>query len=242
MEVIKAPQFKINDGVLRLNPPVEIILRASVLKTIKQNYLPDGESGGLLWLKPYRDNTSLIIDNISVVPNISQSNSTYLPQPVLLANAYQSIFESGYMPMFYHTHPTTLGHSLYDHKRPNFYLKSSVPDRQAARNPVQFKDIQILLPEGIAVGGDNYEGGIDIVFYEGGILPAAWNRLSTTQIVVTVVGILVVLIGFNSRYKKQTLIFALLVLVFIVNEERKRPIYTELPNGDTLITINKAFL
>lgn len=243
MEITKAPQFQISsDNILRLKPPVTILVKANVLQAIKQNYLPNGESGGLLWLKPYRDSTSLVIDRISVVKNISSKNSAYTPEPNQLASAYGSVFDSGYLPVFYHTHPTTLGHSLYDHRRPQFYLKSSVPDRREAAKPINYQNIQILLPEVIGVASDKYTGGIDVVFYEGGILPVSWNRLSTTQIVVSIVGILGVFVSYQKGYKKSTAIFVLFVIIFLINEERKRPIYTELPSGDTLVSINKAFL
>lgn len=204
----------------KLNRPVKIIIKKNVVDVIKSIYRTNYEKGGLLVARV--SGTQLVIDNIRVIPNRALNATSYNPNLAEFRTEFQSIVQGGFLPFAFHTHPTELGIARYDEKRPNFFIQSSKPDQAIASKGYSFQDAELLMPECIFVVDSRYENGINLNFYEGGILPPSVGQLGTTEILTAVIGggVLAYKILF-SRNKYLFAVMALIALIFLYEAYRR---------------------
>lgn len=214
-------------GIL-LGRPAKIRMTKLAIDTIKATYRPNYEQGGLLLMQPSDKPGFWLIDQVLIVPNRATVSTAYTPDPAVFNAAINSALNSGLLPLTFHTHPTNIGHSIYDHKKQNFYVKSSKPDRAAAQAGTKVIDNKLLLlPEAIAVLDTRFDTGFKISFFEGGILPPSYAALTTTQIAASVVA------AASLLFFGKPLLFGL-GAVFVA-EEARRPIYTNLSDGSLIV-------
>lgn len=212
-----------NQTQFKLQRPTKIFITKNVIDKIKEIYRPDYENGGLLIGK--FTNGIILIDNIRVIKNQSLSKSEYTPSVKEWRKELQSIIWGELLPFAFHTHPTNLGIEYYDTSKPNFFIRSSQPDREVAKQGFDFQDVELFMPECIFVVDSRYENGINLNMYEGGILPPSVGRLGTVEIVTAVAGgvILIYKLLFQ-KYKYLFLLMAVIMLVFLF-EWYRRPTY-----------------
>jgi hypothetical protein len=227
--LINRTDFEAKNGAIVFNRPTTLRLSAMVIAEIKRNYLRAAESGGLLLARPTDKVGFFEVDSLLIIKNNSPFNTKFDPDPAVYLAAINNAIDRGLLPMTYHTHPTSIGHQIYDHKRPNFYVKSSGADRSIASDGVQVGDLKLLLPEAIAVADDRYDEGFKIAFYEGGILPKSYASLSKTQ-KWAIGGSIVAAVIFGKK------LLGLLLPVLAI-EEYRRPSYQYNDDG----TINVVF-
>lgn len=219
---------EISNGYV-LKTPLKITVTPAVIAELKSKYLPNGETGGLLWLRATSENTAEI-DNITFLPNLSGLATAYSTSTVLFNNTVKTILASNYLPVVFHSHPTNLGLNLYDSRKENFYLRSSPADRRLSKDTI-IDSVPLFMPEMIFVKDERYKNGFALAAYGGNVLPAGFSRLSPLQIAAT--GMAVYL--YFTEKLSETLLFA--IAGVIIYEETKRPIYENLKNGGFLIKI-----
>lgn len=221
-------------GVLSLKTPLKIIVPRAVQDKIKATYRNNAEFGGFL-RGGVQNGTINIIDAV-FLPNVAQNKTTsYAANLGLWQNTIRESLNANLLPFAFHTHPTSIGHSWYDHKKENFYLRASGADRRIGRTPFSADDVEILLPDVIAVGGDNYSDGIDLAFYEGGIFPPSLRALSNGQLGAVIVFTIALLFVAN---KKVVAIVFVAALFWFFGSLYLRPSYRDEPNGDLVVTLN----
>lgn len=232
--ILKSSTTK-NQTQYTLNRPLRLSITKNVIDTVKKIYRTNYENGGLLVGRVVDD--KILIDNIRVIPNQSLTSSAYTPRISEWRLELQTIIQSNLLPFAFHTHPTELGITRYDEKRPNFYVRSSKPDQSVAKQGFDFQDIELLMPECIFVVDSRYEQGINLNFYEGGILPPSVGQLGTTEILTAVIGgsVLAYKVLFN-RNKYLFLLMAAIALIFLF-EAYRRPYY-EYVNGGIDVVFN----
>jgi hypothetical protein len=213
---------------LLLARPTKIRVTALAIDTVKRLYRPNYEMGGLLLMQPVAQMRHWVIDKVLSIPNRATNSTSYDPDPQTFNAAINAAIKAGLVPLVFHTHPTSIGHSTYDHKRANFYVKSSKPDRLVARQGLATIDEKkLLLPEAIAVVDERFGAGFQLAFFEGGFLPPSYAALTTTE--WAAVGVAAASLLFLNR----PLLLGL-GAVFLA-EEKRRPVYTNLPDGSMIV-------
>lgn len=222
-----------NQTQYTLNRPVTLSIKKNVVDTIKAIYKPDYEKGGLLVGKVI--NGKIIIDNIRVIRNQTLTSSEYSPSLNEWRSELESIVQAGLLPFAFHTHPTNLGITRYDEKKPNFFVQSSKPDQKIASEGFDFQNYELLMPECIFVVDSRYANGINLNMYEGGILPPSVGQLGTTEIITAVLGGSI--FAYKVLFDRNKYLFALMAsiaLIFLF-EAYRRPYYEFLNEGIEVI-------
>ena len=225
---IESKILKFTGNKYRLNRPVRITIKKSVIDTLKSIYVPSAERGGILVLETVGV-SELVCNQFILVENKSVQDSSYNPDKIAFNNAIQSIIDSGNLPLAVHTHPTELGFHGYDNKRAKFYLGSSKPDRLIARNS---NYDSLYMPEAIFVKDERFKTGFGLSLYEGTIFPNSITAISDLQLALSV--------GTGYLMLKNKLTRKLLYLltgVFLF-EFVRRPKYLTLENGDLQIKVS----
>ena len=209
--------------------PTKILVRASAIDQIKAVYRKDSETGGVMKLRPTDTVGSFVINEIEILQNKSaNTNTKFDPDAASLGNAINRVLNLGNIPIIFHTHPTSTGHSQYDHKRQNFYVGSSAPDREAANGGFVLKQQKILMPEVIFVGDSRFVTDYKISFYSGGILPGSYLALSRGEIIAVSAAVVAMLL-----YGRPLLI---IVAAIFAIEEFRRPKYDYYKDGSVLVS------
>lgn len=214
----------LDSGEYRLQRPLNITIPKRILDKLANTYIPNGEKGGILAFRG-NGNSAIICDLFIEVPNISNNAFSYEPNSVIFNAAVDSVLKLQYLPVVIHTHPTNLGFDKYDSKRVQFFLKSSKPDRQLARNGI----VPFLnMPEAIFVKDERLNGGFGLNFFTGGIFPQSITALTSLQIGSVAVG--AVGYGINKA------ITALAAMAFGIDFIRKPKYYLQ-SDGSLLVTL-----
>lgn len=226
---IKSPILtKISSGYV-LKKPIIITVTKEVINQLKAKYLPNGETGGLFWLRATSKTTS-VIDNITFLPNLSGLATGYSTSTALFNATVNTILASNYLPVVFHSHPTNLGLSLYDSRKQNFYLRASAADRRLSKDTIT-NSVPLYMPEIIFVKDERYADGYAMAAYGGNILPTGFSRLSPLQIAAAALGLYLFA---NDKIDDFSILAIGGVLLF---EETKRPVYENLKDGSFLIKI-----
>ena len=220
--------------IYTLNKPVSILLGAGVLSSIKSKYPQNSEIGGVIWVKPLNQKT-LISENVTFFRNVQNNPSKYSPHPDDYYQALLAIQNGGYLPILFHTHPTSLGISSYDGKRVRFYLTSSLQDQDSSFYPVEMSGQNLVMPQAIFVGDQRFTNGIGVSLYNGYLFPLSVAKLSTGE--VWSIGIAVLLLlSVGVKYTRSAY-FIVAALIFTLGAyEYFRPKYQE-QNGNILIDV-----
>lgn len=227
--IINSPILtKISSGYV-LNKPLTITVTKEVINQLKAKYLPNGETGGLFWLRA-TSKTTAVIDNITFLPNLSGLATGYSTSTALFNATVNTILAANYLPVVFHTHPVSLGLSLYDSRKQNFYLRASAADRRLSKDTIT-DSVPLYMPEIIFVKDERYEDGYAMAAYGGNILPNGFSRLSNTQIALLGLGFYL----FYTNKINYTSLFVIGGFIFL--EEIKRPVYGNLKDGSFLIKI-----
>lgn len=225
--IIESPILsKISSGYV-LKKPLTISVTKQVIDTMKSKYIPNGETGGLMWLRATSQKTA-VIENITFLPNVSGLATGYATNKALFNATINSILAANYLPVVFHTHPTNLGLNLYDSRKQNFYLRASAPDRRLSTDTIN-DTVPLFMPEVIFVSDSRYDGGYSMAFYGGKILPTGFSRLSPLQFFAAGLG----LYAFLNDELDETLFLA--VAGVMIYEETLRPKYEVLKDGSYLV-------
>jgi hypothetical protein len=184
---INNPIIKDIGGGYVLKTPLNITIASNVINTMKDRYIPNGETGGLMWLRA-AGNSYGIIDRVTFLPNLSGLATGYSTSQALFNSTVNNILGQNYLPVVFHSHPVTLGLSLYDSRNPNFYLRSSAADRKLSRDTI-IEGVPLYMPEVIFVKSQSYSNGYAMSAYGGQVLPVGFSRLSPLQIAAIGLGV-----------------------------------------------------
>lgn len=219
-------------GILQLATPLKITVPKAVQERIKAIYPTNKETGGILRAIAGRNDVRII--EVVEIANQSKLNTAYEPNGAALLNAMNQTFAAGLIPFVFHTHPTTIGHNWYDHRKQNFFLRASGADRRIAKTPLSVNDLELIFPEVIAVGGELASDGIDLAFFQGGIFPPSLRAASVGQI-----GAVVLFLGALSFVPNKKIVLAVLGVAafwFLISLYF-RPDYIDEPNGDLTVLL-----
>lgn len=225
-----------NVDCIVLTKPTSILITKSIQERIKAVYPVSSEIGGCISMKVL-EGGSLASNDIFFFSNTQTDPSKYSPDYSEFYRAVQLIQARNELPFFFHTHPTKLGINGYDFKSANFYLTSSLADRDASFYPIQYSDISLVMPQTIFVRDQRFTGGLGVGMYSGDIFPLSFARLGNVEIIALQITALIVVLGLSNR-KYGVLKFLFIVLAVVVTYYLyNKPKYKSLENGDILITV-----
>lgn len=227
----------INDvDCIVLTKPTSILITKSIQERIKAVYPVSSEIGGCISMKVL-EGGSLASTNVYFFRNTQTDSSKYSPDYSEFYRAVQLIQANNELPFFFHTHPTKLGINGYDFKSANFYLTSSLQDRDASFYPIMYSDVSLVMPQSIFVRDERFTGGLGVGMYSGDIFPLSFNRLGNVEIIaLEIVSLIVFVTLLNKKYSVLKFSF-LIVAIVIVYYLYHKPKYTSRENGDVLITV-----
>lgn len=219
-----------------LTKPVSILIPKNIQERIKAVYPIGFEIGGCMSMK-FLEGGSLVATDLYLFRNTQSDNSKYSPDYQQFYKAVQLIAANNELPFFFHTHPLQLGINGYDYQSANFYLTSSLQDRDASFYPVAYGDVSLVMPQTIFVRDERFTGGLGVGMYSGDIFPLSFNRLGNVEIIaLEIVAFIVFVAILNDKMKVLKFAFIALAIVVIYYLYHK-PKYKSQENGDLLITV-----
>lgn len=168
--------------VFHLTVPCKVRILSDTILNLKSSYLPNEETGGLLWAKPTTEGSEkiYIVDDVTYVRNAIEDKprtdgltkaGAYLPDTKEFYAAIEKIFQKGYLPIDFHTHPSQ--RKSINFSIANEYLKNETSDADRFESNVTYPigGRNLLLPRALITG--NFITGQDIFIglYNGGIAP-----------------------------------------------------------------------
>lgn len=212
-----------------------ISITKAIQQEIVKRYPVGSEIGGVISMKVV-DN-SLISSKVYFFDNTQTDTSKYSPDYNQYNAAIDEVFRNKELPFFFHTHPTKLGIKTYDYKAANFYLTSSLQDRDASFSPTNYGGTDVVMPNIIFVSDVRFEGGLGVGMYGGNIFPLSFNRLGNVEIIalelLSIIAFIYLLKKDLQPFKWLGIVFAVVVGYYFYN----KPKYNHLANGDILITV-----
>lgn len=174
-------RIKINDEELfRLNTPSDYYFPDFIIKTLKNNFDPKLEKGGLIRFEYHLSNNNLIFSAKEVVfiTNISKTpNHQYDPDKKELKMAYGDAFSKKLLPLAFHTHPTVYSDSDDIISEGMNYLKqlnTSIEDKgYTLRDNYEYKGLKLRFPDILVVENAN---AVFVGIYGGLIAPMCFTE------------------------------------------------------------------
>lgn len=174
------------EDILHIASPCVFKIQSTVVKSLKKNYLPNEEIGGVLWAKPIMQNNErvYVIDNVSYVRNAIEDNTrkeginktnAYLPDLKQLNQELDRIFNSLYLPVKFHSHPTEDIETLESLTNPYFQTETSEQDVKESLYPLNVESKKILMPRCLIVGNSVLKSDVFIGVYNGFIAPTEFE-------------------------------------------------------------------
>ncbi len=213
-------------SVYHLSTPCRFSVKDVVVNSLKLNYIPDEEIGGVLWANPtlLKNERVYVIDKVSYVRNaiedVSRTDTrnkrnAYLPDSKQLNEAFDQIFECGYLPIKFHTHPTSANNFMEQIMLQELQTETSKQDQKESENCHSVGDYRLLMPRALIVGNGAIGNNIFIGLYNGSIAPVEFET-SKKKVQQENFQIAADKIASISLTDEQKLAFAILALVAII--------------------------
>lgn len=183
--------FKLNeDGetIYHIKSPCKFTFKEFIVNDLKEKYLPGEEIGGVIWVKPQKDendNYNFVGDKITFIRNAIEDRpnkrnrtkrNSYLADREQKIKTLNEVFRANYLPIFFHTHPTKGGNFLNEFINFNYQRETSEQDRKVSERPLSIGNEKLLLPRGLVVGNDAIRDNLFIGVYNGFIAPKGFEQ------------------------------------------------------------------
>lgn len=241
-ELIKQGYFKeiVSEGttIKVLKSPVQIVVKADVLKRLDSIYPLHEETGGILYAYPVDGN--LIVTAFTVLPNNLTGDARKTAYQPINSNAErQRAIDSGALPIRFHSHPVEIFENPYDGQPLQWFQKTSIADRHNSYMPIYLDGYTVVLPDALLTANDRLGNDIRLYFYGGFVAPDSLKALLSNEKIyiyfVMIVAFLTYLFGGFKRSLSIFLLSALLSVIVFVFE--KRPTGVKNSDGDLVISI-----
>ena len=157
-----------------LNTGAEVIFPAKIISELRDLYDPRVEKGGFVLFRPYRRNgtTVLTAEKVEQIDNISDCPwQEYVINTPTHKKKEKSAYDSGLLPLAFHTHPSAAIGPFQEFMRFFHNLNTSDADKLVSyNNPFQAEGMNILLPD-ILVVNKGTDKMLFIGVYNGLITP-----------------------------------------------------------------------
>ena len=222
-----------------LQHPVQVVVKADVLKELQRIYPLHEETGGILYAFPAA-NKSLIVTRFTVLANqlTGEPRKTGY-KPLNSAGEIVNALQLGALPIRFHSHPVEIYENPYDKQPLTFFQKTSSADRHNAYNPLLIENYRVVLPDGLLSADDRAGKDVRFYLYGGLIAPDSLKALFTSEklyIYFSVAAVLIALL-FGSLKKAWRIFLIAGVASIAVFLLEKRPTGVKNSEGDLIITI-----
>ena len=176
-----------DEEFFHLTTPCRFRIKEEIVHNLKSNYVSYEEIGGILWAKPtiISNEKIYVIDKVSFIRNSIEDkprtdhrnkSNAYLPDIKQLNKELNEVFNSGYLPVKFHTHPIK-GSNFLD-SLTYTYLKTdtSKQDKLESELPHLIGSKKLLMPRGLIVGNDVLGNDIFIGVYNGFVAPTNFEQ------------------------------------------------------------------
>lgn len=222
-----------------LQHPVQVVVKADVLKRLQQVYPLNEETGGILYAFPAA-NKSLVISRFTVVPNqlTGEARKTGY-KPLNSANEILTALRAGALPLRFHSHPVEIYENPYDRQPLAFFQKTSPADRHNAYLPLNVEGYRLILPDGLLSADDRQGKDVRFYLYGGLIAPDSLKALFSTEklYIYFALSAVVVALLFSSLKRAWSILLISGIASLAVFLLEKRPTGVKNEQGDLIITI-----
>lgn len=261
------------EKIYHLKTPCKFIIKEEVVKELKKQYLPEEEIGGIIWVKPKKiyDNYEFIGDDITFIRNAIEDKpnkrgrtrkNSYLPDRKQKIEIIRKVFKSNYLPIEFHSHPTSGSDFLSEFLEFNYQRDTSEQDKKVSQNPLIIGKEKLLLPQGLIVGNSKLKSNFFIGIYSGFIAPKGFKEtrevvvkenmdkaykaasnieLTDNQKIFTglaILGLLLVIMKYRKNSLPIILGLGTMIPTMLENRtEKKSKYYSQSSSGDVIIDI-----
>lgn len=173
---------------LYLATPYRVVINADVTKSLRSNYLPTEEKGGLLWAKAKIKGGEriLVLEKVSFIRNAIDdtvrddgltSANAYLRDSKEYQSVFQELINAEFLPFAFHTHPI-IGNSILEqinHRNSN--MDTSQADINASERLYAIYGHNVHLPH-VLIMGNTLGDELFIRLYGGNNSPASFVEAS----------------------------------------------------------------
>lgn len=170
-----------------LKTPCRFVFSESMVTNLKDKYLPHEEIGGLLWAKPSITNGERVcsVEKVTYLRNVIEDkprkdnlkkSGAYLADTNELHRELSNIFEQGYLPVKFHTHPTVDSNGIGSISKQMWQAETSNQDRIESKISFILGGARVLTPRVLIIGNEFKSSDIIIGIYDGGIAPVDIKR------------------------------------------------------------------
>ncbi|GAB3754574.1 hypothetical protein [Spirosoma pomorum] len=242
-ELVKAGYFReiVTEGrkTLVLKSPVQVVIKADVLKALQGAYPLHEETGGILYAFP-DGKGALIVTRFTILPSMllgAERRTAY--QPAGSQAERNRALAAGALPIRFHSHPLSIYENPYDKQPLLFFQKTSSADRHNSYLPITIDGRTVVLPDGLLSPNDRDGTDVRFYLYGGFVAPDSLQALLTSEKVYVYFAVLVVLFAYLfGGFRRAVVVFGLAaVCSLIVFIAEKRPTGVKNADGDLVISI-----
>ncbi|GAB3970860.1 hypothetical protein GCM10028806_19670 [Spirosoma terrae] len=223
---------------LVLKAPVNVVVKAAVLKQLQSIYPLHEETGGILWAYPVSG--SLVITRFTLLPNQLQGEQRKTAyQPANSAIVRNEVLQAGALPIRFHSHPVEIYENPYDKQPLTFFQKTSSADRHNSYLPLSIDGKTVVLPDGLLSANDRLGQDVRFYLYGGLVAPDSLKALLTSEKVYIYFALSVVILAYVfGGFRRSLAVFGLAAIFSIaVFAIEKRPTGVKNADGDLIIAI-----
>lgn len=183
-------QVQNGNSVYCLNTPLKLVFEDSIIDIIQSSYLPDEEIGGILYVKPnkpsYQNESILLVEKVDFIRNAIEDEPrtdgrskkhSYSFDKKDFFKSYKDCINEGFLPLKFHTHPTTGVDTFRELKRTIVNWETSEADiKESKVFETAEGDIKIILPRILIVGYPDKFGEFFFGAYGGMISPDSFSE------------------------------------------------------------------
>jgi hypothetical protein len=224
---------------LVLNDPVQVVVKAAVLKQLLAIYPLHEETGGVLWAFPdYKG--GLVISQFVQLPNTltgAERKTAYRPANTQAVR--DRAIAAGALPIRFHSHPVSIYENPYDRQPLQWFQKTSTADRHNSYLPLSIEGKTVVLPDGLLTANDRDGQDVRFYLYGGFVAPDSLKALLTSEKLYIYFSLLVVFVAYTfGGFKRAASVFGIAaicsVIVFLAE---RRPTGVKNADGDLVISI-----
>lgn len=242
-ELVKAGYFRkiTTEGrkTLVLKSPVQVVIKAPVLKALQAAYPLHEETGGILYAFP-DGKGALIVTRFVILPNLlSTADRKTAYQPANSQAERSKALAAGALPIRFHSHPLSIYERPYDKQPLLFFQKTSSADRHNSYLPLTIDGQTVVLPDGLLSPNDRDGNDVRFYLYGGFVAPDSIQALLTSEKVYIYFALLAGFFAylFGGLRRAATVIGLAALFSVIVFIAEKRPTGVRNADGDLVISI-----
>jgi len=180
-----------NQKVLQITTPCRFNIKDQIVKSLKDNYKPSEEIGGVFWARPkiIEGEKVYIIDNITYLRNAIEDynfhderglkltrQAAYLADSIETNDCLINVFSNNYLPVKFHTHPTHGKDLIKQYSLQHLQSETSFQDKLESNSLITIFQKNLILPRGLIVGNPSISADIFIGLYNGFISPTGFDE------------------------------------------------------------------